>query len=127
MAQSKKELIKIHVQFTVVTPDQLKQIMFGLNKDKAADGVTDVWKITFSLLTRENKTDTFVKLVEAEVEADLKDAPVLEETASLGLNKRQSDHLSLNVATAAERMKAGKIKEASFNRTLKGTGPARNA
>ena len=122
-----KELVKIHVKFTILTPDQLKQIEFGLNKDKAADGVTDSWKISFALSTRDSKTADFVKLVDAEIDADLKDAPAAEETASKGVNKPQADHLTLNVATAGERFKAGKIKEATFNRTLKATLPARNA
>jgi hypothetical protein len=122
-----KELVKIHVKFTILTPDQLKQIEFGLNKDKAADGVTDSWKITFVLSTRDKKGDTFVEIVNAEVDGDLKDAPVAEETAAKGPNKGQSDHLTLNVATAGQRLKAGKIKQATFDRTLKGTLPARNA
>jgi hypothetical protein len=127
MPTAQKQLIKIHVQFTILTPDQLKQIVFGLNKDKAADGVTDSWKITFSLSTRDKKTDDFVKIVDAEVDADLKDAPAAADTADKGVNKAQSDHLTLNVATAAERLKAGKIKQATFDRTLKATLPARNA
>jgi len=122
-----KELVKIHVKFTIITPDQLKQIEFGLNKDKAADGVADSWKITFALSTRTAKGDEFVKLVDAQVDADLKDSAVAEETASKGPNKSQSDHLTLNVATAGERLKAGKIKQATFDRTLKGALPARNA
>jgi hypothetical protein len=121
-----KELIKIHVKFTILTPDQLKQIEFGLNKDKLADGVTDSWKITFALSTRATKTDAFVTLIDAEIDADLKDAPAAEETASKGVNKPQSDHLTLNVSTAAERLKAGKIKQPTFDRTLKATLPARN-
>ena len=87
MPKTQKELIKIHVQFTILTPDQLKQIVFGLNRDKAADGVTDSWKITFSLSTRDKKTDDFVKLVDAEVDADLKDAPIAAETADKGVKK----------------------------------------
>ncbi|HBY62924.1 MAG TPA: hypothetical protein DEH78_24135 [Solibacterales bacterium] len=124
---AKKELVKIHVKFTIVTPDQLKQIDFGLNKDKGADGVTDSWKITFALSTRAAKTDPFVKIVDAVVEADLKDAPLAEETASKGPNKPQTEHLTINVATAGERLKAGKIQQPTFDRTLKRTLPARNA
>jgi hypothetical protein len=125
MSKPTKELVKIHVQFTILPPDQLKQIVFGLNKDTVGDVVS--WKITFALSTREKKTDALVKIIEAEVDADLKDAPIAEETADKGVNKPQSDHLTLNVATAAERLKAGKIKQATFDRTLKGTLSARNA
>jgi hypothetical protein len=127
MPKTQKELIKIHVQFTILTPDQLKQIVFGLNKDKAADGVTDSWKITFALSTRDTKTATFVKIVDATVDADLKDAPAAAETADKGVNKPQSDHLLLNVATAAERLKAGEIKQSTFDRLLKKVLAARNA
>lgn len=124
--KTQKTLLRIHVEFTILTPDQLKQIVFGLNKDKAADGVTDTWKITFCLSTRAAKTDPFVSIVEATVDADLKDAPIAEETANKGLNSSQADHLTLNVAKAGERLNAGKVKQPFFDRTLKATLPARN-
>jgi len=125
MSKPIKELVKIHVQFTILTPDQLKQISFGLNKDTGDGTVT--WKITFSLSTREKKTDEFTKVIDAAVDADLKDAPLAEETANKGLNKPQSDHLTLNVATTAERVKSGKLKQATLDRAVKATLPARNA
>lgn len=127
MTKVQKQLLKIHVEFTILTPDQLRKIIFGLDKDKSADGQSDVWKITFSLALRAKKTDAFVPLVSAVVNADTKDTPLAEATAQNGANKAQADHLILNVATAAERWNAGKIKQATFDRTLKATLPARNA
>ena len=124
MSKPSRELVKIHVQFTILTPDQLKQIVFGLNKDTA--GGTVSWKITFALSTRETKTDAFTTVIDTAVDAELKDAALAEETASKGVNKPQSDHLTHNVATAGERLKSGKIKQATFDRTLKATLPARN-
>jgi hypothetical protein len=127
MSKSKKELIKIHVKFTVLTPDQLKQIVFGLDKDTAADGTVS-WKITFSLATRASKSEKdFTKVIDAEVAADLKDVPLAEETATKGLNKPQSDHLALNVTTTAERVAEGKLKRATLDRSVKATLRARNA
>lgn len=123
----KKEVIKLHVQFTIMTPDQLKEIKFGLDKSKAPDGVTDSWKITFSLKMRDKKEDPLALIIDTEVDADLKDAPLAEETAAKGLNRAQSDHLTLNVATSAERVKAGKLKDPTLKRAMKATLPARNA
>jgi len=128
MAKAQKQLLKIHVSFTILTPDQLKEIAFGLNKDKADDGVTDTWTINFSLKVRAKKDDPLVELVKAEVEAVLKEEKALAEvTADKGLNKPQTEHLTLNVTTDAERFKAGQIKEATFKRTVKRTLTARNA
>jgi len=128
MARAQKQLLKIHVSFTILTPDQLKEIAFGLNKDKADDGVTDTWTIKFSLKVRARKEDPLVELVKAEVEAVLKEEKALAEvTADKGLNKPQTEHLTLNVATDAERFKAGQIKEATLKRTVKRTLTARNA
>jgi len=127
MAKAQKELVKIHVKFTVLTPDQLKQIVFALDKNTADDGTVS-WTITFSLATRASKSDKeFTKVIDAEVAADLKDAPLAEETSAKGLNKPQSDHLTLNVATTAERVADGKLKRATLERSVKATLPARNA
>ncbi len=125
MGKVRKQVVSLSVQFTILTPDELKEIKFGLSKSTVA-GV-ETWKITFALSTRERKTDAFVKLVDATVDAELKDNDLAEETANKGPNKPQTDHLTLNVATAAERFNAGKIKEASFKRTVKATLPARVA
>jgi hypothetical protein len=125
MPKLKKQLLSLSVQFTILTPDQLKEIKFGLIKK--TDAGVESWKITFALSTREAKTDPLVKLVDAVVDADFKYNELAEETATDGLNKPQTDHLTLNVATAGERFNEGKIKEATFKRTVKATLPARNA
>ena len=125
MSKPQKDLISLSVQFTILTSDQLKEIKFGLTKTKEADVAK--WNIDFKLSGRAKKADAFEKIVEVTVQADLKDNALAEETAVKGLNKAQTDHLTLNAATAAERFNAGKIKEASFRRAVKATVPARNA
>ena len=125
MPKAQKQLLSLSVQFTIMTPDQLKEIKFGLIKNTEADVVS--WQITFSLSTRAEKTEPLVKLVDVTVDADIKHYELAEDTANKGPNKPQTDHLTLNAATAGERFSEGKIKEASFKRTVKATLPARNA
>jgi hypothetical protein len=125
MTKPQKSLLSISVEFVIMTPDQLKEIRFGLSK-KTEAGV-DQWEIVFKLSKRDKKTDPLVQLVEAKVKADLKDNALAEETAIKGPNKAQSDHLTLNTATAGERFAAGKIQKASLDRSVKATIPARTA
>lgn len=125
MPKTDKQLVSISVKFKILTPDQLKQIVFGLSKSTNDD--VDTWVISFELSTRTSATKDFAKMIEATVNADLKDTEKAEETATRGPNQPQSDHLTLNVATAGERLAAGKIKQPVFDRTLKATLPARDA
>ena len=50
----KREVVKIHVKFTLNTPDGLRRVIFDLEKDTADDGAVS-WKITFQLFERDKK------------------------------------------------------------------------
>lgn len=68
---AKKEIIRIHVKFTLNTPDGLRRVIFELEK------VTDVdvtkWKIIFQLFERAKKADPFGDaIVDLLVEVDTK-------------------------------------------------------
>ena len=69
---AKRELVKIHVKFTLNTPDGLRRISFDLEKDTADDGTVS-WKISFQLFERAKKSDDFGDaLVDLEVDVDSK-------------------------------------------------------
>ena len=66
------QIVKIHVKFTLNTPDGLRRVIFDLEKDTADDGSV-TWKITFDLFERAKKSDDFGDaIVEVIVEVDIK-------------------------------------------------------
>jgi hypothetical protein len=68
----KKQVVKVHVKFTLNTPDGKRRVIFDLEKNTADDGVV-TWKINFQLFERERKSDTFGDaIVDLEVEVDSK-------------------------------------------------------
>jgi hypothetical protein len=68
----KREIIKVHVRFTLNTPDGKRRVIFDLEKDTAEDS-TISWTINFQLFERDNKTDPFGDaIVDLLVEVDSK-------------------------------------------------------
>ena len=55
---STREVIKIHVKFTLNTPDGLRRVTFELEKNTGDDGTIE-WKIVFQLFERDKKSDPF--------------------------------------------------------------------
>ena len=51
LIEPKREVVKIHVKFTLNTPDGLRRVVFDLEKDTDEKGGID-WKITFQLFER---------------------------------------------------------------------------
>ena len=71
-AVPQREVVKIHVRFTLDTPDRLRRVIFDLEKDTLDDGSID-WKIEFQLFERDQKTDAFGDpMVDLLVEVDSK-------------------------------------------------------
>ena len=54
---TKPTVIAVKVHFTLNTPDKLRRVIFGLEKDTQDDTV--IWKINFQLFERESKDDDF--------------------------------------------------------------------
>ena len=72
VATAKRELVKVHVKFTVNTPDGLRRVTFELEKNTQDDGVV-AWKIIFLLFERAKKTQDFGDpIVDLLVEVDAK-------------------------------------------------------
>src|SRR6266478_482380 len=68
----KREVVKVHVKFTINTPDGLRRVGFDLEKDTQDDGTVN-WKITFQLFERAKKSDPFGDaIVDLLVEVDTK-------------------------------------------------------
>jgi hypothetical protein len=88
--EPKRELVKIHVKFTLNTPDGLRRVTFELEKDTDDDGTVS-WTITFQLFERARKSDSFGDaLVDLLVEIDSKLNSKAQAIADDGMTTRQA-------------------------------------
>jgi hypothetical protein len=55
----KAKVIKIKVHFELNTPNGLRRVIFGLEKDSTS-GDVEIWKIDFQLFERGKKSDPLV-------------------------------------------------------------------
>lgn len=112
--------IAIKVSFTLNTPDGLRQISFGLEKD--TDGIKVQWTITFTLYERTDKTKAFGDPV---VSLTVVVAPALhanaETAAQNGLTPTQTAHATGPAADAAKAAQAGNIPAAVANNQIQNT------
>jgi hypothetical protein len=84
------QVVKIHVKFTLNTPDGLRRVIFDLEKDTADDGGVS-WKITFDLFERAKKTDDFGDpIVEVIVQVDTKLNSKAQAMATSGMTPPQA-------------------------------------
>jgi len=121
-----KTLKSISVDLEVMTPDRLKKVIFGLDKEVDAESVH--WTINFQLLEREKKSDEFGDpLVKLTVDVKKSNNELAEETATKGLNSGQSEHLLGPGVSAAQKLKAGKTTEEKAAAVIERTLPKRNA
>src|SRR3982751_742755 len=68
----KTQVVKVHVKFTLNTPDGKRRVIFDLEKNTADSGIVS-WKINFQLFEREKKSDPFGDaIVQLEVQIDSK-------------------------------------------------------
>lgn len=69
---AKREVVKVHVRFTINTPDGKRRVFFDLEKDTGDAGAVS-WKIQFQLFERDKKSDPFTDpIVDLLVEVDTK-------------------------------------------------------
>jgi hypothetical protein len=86
----KREVVKIHVKFTLNTPDGLRRVGFDLEKNTDDNGVVS-WKITFELFERDKKGDPFGDpVVDLLVEVDSKLNSKAQAMADDGMTTRQA-------------------------------------
>jgi hypothetical protein len=118
--EPRRELVKIHVKFTLNTPDGLRRVTFELEKDTVDDGKV-TWKITFQLFERAKKSDAFGDaLVDLLVDVDSKLNSKAQAIADEGMTPRQA---AFAIGPAADTAKDPDVdddeKAATVQNTLK--------
>jgi hypothetical protein len=112
--------IALKVSFTLNTPDGLRQISFGLEKD--TDGVTVNWTITFTLFERTHSNKPFGDAV---VSLNVFVATTLhakaETAAHNGLTPAQTAHATGPAANAAKAAHDGTMPLPVANNIIQGT------
>lgn len=116
----KPQVIAIKVHFQLNTPDGLRRVIFGLEKD--TQGSTVIWKINFQLFERERKTDNFGDAIVAlDVEVDTQLHAQAAEAAEHGLTPPQTAHALGAAADDAKAAQAGDIDTADAKQTVQNT------
>src|ERR1044072_824565 len=108
MATTKATVIKLKVNFQLNTPNRLRRVIFGLEKD-ATSGTVVVWTINFQLFERAKKSDPFGDpIVSLGVEV-AKARTAKPENAAAGLPAGQSAHALGRAADDAKAAEDGEI------------------
>ncbi len=109
--------IAIKVSFTLNTPDGLRQVSFGLEKD--TDGTNVNWTINFVLYERADKTQPFGDPI---VSLNVLVASTLhanaESAAANGLTPAQTAHATGPAANAAKAVQAGAMPQVVGNNII---------
>jgi hypothetical protein len=121
-ASVEHQIVSISVDLGVTTPDNLRHIDFGLEKDTGDDD-TVTWTIHFKFQERESDSDSFVDVVTLDVVVKEKNHPAAEATATEGLTTPQVDHLNGPVTVASQRLKDGKATEDRVSGLVEATLP----
>jgi hypothetical protein len=112
--------IALKVSFTLNTPDGLREISFGLEKD--TDGTDTNWTITFALYERTDTTKSFGNPV---VSLNVFVASSLhanaETAAHNGLTPAQTAHATGPAADAAKAVQAGTMPLPVGNKIIQGS------
>jgi len=116
---NKSTVIKIKVHFELNTPNGLRRVIFGLEKD--TQGAIIIWKIDFQLFERAKKSDPFGDaLVTLNLEVD-KQLHAKAEKASKGLTPGQSAHALGPAADDAKAAEEGEIDRKEAEQTVQNT------
>jgi len=113
-----KKILSIHVVVDVISRDKLKKFSFGLDKTTDALDVED-WVIHFKLFERASRDDAFAEAaIDVDVDVKTKNFDKMSVTAAKGFNQVQTERTLVDVATVADRIKAGKADEAKLAKTV---------
>jgi hypothetical protein len=122
-----KRILSVHVVIDVMSKDGLRKFAFGLDKSTDKDDVED-WAIHFDLFERASRTDDFDEaVVHVDVDVKAKNFDNMQITADKGFNASQAESTLVDVATAADRVKAGKATTARLAKAVEGVIEARDA
>lgn len=112
--------IALKVSFTLNTPDGLRQISFGLEKD--TDGITTDWTITFVLYERTDPSAAFgAAVVSLTVFVATPLQTNAETAAHQGLTPAQAAHATGPAADAAKAVSAGSLPLPMGNKIIQRT------
>jgi hypothetical protein len=116
----------ISVDLGITTPDQLRHIDFGLEKDTSDDGTVS-WTIDFKFQERNVSTDPFTDLVTLHVAISAQHDAAAQATATQGLSDAQVNHLNGSVTAGADQLKQNRITQTQYSRLVEETVPKHNA
>ena len=116
------QIVSISVDLGVTTPDNLRHIDFGLEKDTGDDD-TVTWTIHFKFQERQSTDDDFVDVVTLDVKVKTKNQAAAESTATEGLTDPQVDHLNGPVTVASQKLSQGKATEDRVSQLVEATLP----
>jgi hypothetical protein len=117
---TKTTIIKLKINFQLNTPNGLRRVIFGLEKDTTTENL-EVWTIDFQLFERAKKTDAFGDaIVTLNIEVD-KALNTKAEQASKGLTPNQSAHALGPAADDAKAAQDGEIDQADAEATVQNT------
>jgi hypothetical protein len=112
-------IVKLKVHFELNTPDGLRRVIFGLEKDTQGNKVT--WTINFQLFERKKRTDPLGDaIVTLDLEVDKELHPQAEKT-STGMNAKQTAHALGPAADDAKAAKNNEIDQDEANETVQNT------
>lgn len=113
----------ISVTFTIVTPDQLRKIIFTLIR--LSDANNDSWSVMFELDERSDATKAFQLVIQLQVDVDHNDAPKAAATAKNGLDTDQHAQ-ALVAGDTAKDVKTGDATKADAAEDAKSIVSARS-
>ena len=120
MATPKSTVIKLKVNFELNTPNGLRRVIFGLEKDTDPNNVIS-WTIHFQLFERTKKTDPYTDaIVTLDVQVD-QALNSKADKASKGLTPGQSAHALGPAADDAKAAGDGEIDQSDAEDTIQNT------
>ena len=120
VAKPKSSIIKLKIHFELNTPNGLRKVIFGLEKDATVGNVVS-WSIDFQLFERSKKTDPWGDaIVTLNVDVDKALFPKAEKAAQ-GLTPGQSAHALGPAADDAKAAADGEIDEEEAQETVQNT------
>jgi hypothetical protein len=118
--KAKSTVIKLKVNFELNTPNGLRKVIFGLEKDATQADIVS-WSIDFQLFERAKKTDPWGDaIVTLNVDVDKKLFPKAE-VAAQGLTPAQSAHALGPAADDARAAADGEIDQSEAEETVQNT------
>lgn len=118
-ARGGKQNVSTSVDLTVTTPDNLRHIEFGLEKDTA--GGTVSWTINFKFQERKSDSVPFVTLVTLAIKVKSKYDSAAAATKQDGLSAAQQEHLQGPATVAAQQLAAGAVPQEQASRVIENT------